>query len=138
MELTHDVWRCLFDTHFAALRLTFSMELISFSVWGSQTVVAYASIDPYRPNKSFVRSFLSLLIADLEAAPKEANCLVGFVGNGVDMRVPFHVVLEIDTKVLCGGDVFNGMPMQLICLLLLLCLGFFRLRVTFSPVHFGG
>ena len=36
-----------------------------------------------RSNKGFVRSFLCLLVADLEVAPKEAKYLVGFVGVGV-------------------------------------------------------
>ena len=71
---------------------------------GSQTVVAYSTRS----------SFLCLLVADLAVAPEETKCLVGSVGNGVDMVVPFHVVLGVDTKVLCGGDVFDGMSMQLI------------------------
>ena len=60
-----------------------------------------------------MESFLCLLVADLEVAPKEARCFVGFVGKGVDMDAPFRVVLDVDTKVLCGGDVFNVMSMQL-------------------------
>ena len=67
-----------------------------------------------RSNKGFVRSFLCLLVADFEAAPEEAKCPVGFVFDGVDMGAPVHVVLDFDTKVLCGGDVFNGMSMQVI------------------------
>ena len=60
-----------------------------------------------------MRSFLCLLVADLELAPEEAKCLVGFVGDGVDMDASFHVVPDVDTKVLCGEDVFSGMSMQL-------------------------
>ena len=67
----------------------------------------------YRSNKGFVCSFLCLLVANLEVAPEE-KCLTGFVGDGVDTVTPFHVVLDIDTKLLCGGVVFNGMSMQLI------------------------
>ena len=65
-------------------------------------------------------SFFCLLVADLEVALEEAKCLVGFVDNGVNMGAPFHVVLDVDTRVLCCGDVFNGMSMQLICLFFLL------------------
>ena len=68
----------------------------------------------YQSNKDFVHSLLCLLGANREVAPEEAKCLVGFVGNGVDMGAPVLVVLGVDTKVLCGGDVFNGMSMQLI------------------------
>ena len=88
------------------------MELISFSVWGSQTVCG--CILKYRSNKGFVHSFLCLLFADLEAAPEEAKCVVGFVGNGVNIGAPYHVVLDVDSKVLCGSDVCNGMSVQLI------------------------
>ena len=63
----------------------------------------------YRSNKGFVCSFLCLLVADLEVAPEEAKCLVGSVGNGVDIDAPFHVVLDVDPKVLCGGNVFSGL-----------------------------
>ena len=59
-------------------------------------------------------SFFCLLVADLEVALEEAKCLVGFVDNGVNMGAPFHVVLDVDTEVLCGGDVFNSMSIQLI------------------------
>ena len=65
-----------------------------------------------RSNKGFVRSFLCLLVADLEVAPEKAKCFVGFVGNGVDMGASCHVVLDVDTKVLCSGDVFNGISMH--------------------------
>ena len=58
----------------------------------------------YRSNKGFVESLLCLFVADLEIAPEEAKCLVGFVGDDVDMGAPVHVVLNVDTKVLCVGD----------------------------------
>ena len=86
-----------------------------------------------RSNKGFVRCFLCFLVTNLEVAREEAKCLVGFVGNGVDMGASCHVVLDVDTKVLCGGDVFSGMSMQLIFRLF-----FHPLTVTFSAVHFGG
>ena len=61
-----------------------------------------------RSNKGFVRCFLCFLVTNLELAREKAKCLVGFVGNGVDMGASCHVVLDVDTKVLCSGDVFNG------------------------------
>ena len=86
-------------------------------------MAAYSRIG--RTIKGFISSFLFclfffsfflsfFLVADLKVAPEEAKCVAGFVGNGVDMDVPFPVVLDADTKVLCGGDVSNGMSMQLI------------------------
>ena len=87
----------------------------------------------YRSNKGFVRCFLRLPVADLEVAPEEAKCLVGFVGNGVDMGAPFHVVLDVDPKVLCSGDVFNGMSMQFI-----LCLFFLPLAGDIQCGAFWG
>ena len=112
MEFTHDVWRFRFETRLAALHWTFSMELINLIF--SAGIPDCGCILKYRSNKGLVYSFLCLLVADLEVAPEEAKCLVGFVGNGVDMGAPVLVVLGVDTKVLCGGDVFNGMSMQLI------------------------
>ena len=42
MELTQDVWWCLFVTHLAARRSTFSIVVILFAVCGSQTVAEYS------------------------------------------------------------------------------------------------
>ena len=57
----------------------------------------------YRSNNGFVRTFLCLLVADLEVALEEAKCLVGFVGDGVDKGAPFHVVLDVNNKIFCDG-----------------------------------
>ena len=46
-------------------------------------------------NKGFLRSFLYLLVADLQVAPKETKCLVCLVGDGVDMGTPFNVVMDV-------------------------------------------
>ena len=66
----------------------------------------------YRSNTGFISSSLCLVIADLGVAPEEANRLVGFVGNGVDMGAPFHIIVDVYNKILFGDDVFNGMSMQ--------------------------
>ena len=110
MELTHDVWRCWFETQ---LPLCIGLSQWSCSIF-SVGFPDCVCILKTRSNKGFVRSFLCLLVADFEAAPEEAKCPVGFVFDGVDMGAPVHVVLDFDTKVLCGGDVFNGMSMQVI------------------------
>ena len=44
MVLTQEAWQCLFETYLAALPWTFSVALNSFSVYGSQSVAAYARI----------------------------------------------------------------------------------------------
>ena len=58
-----------------------------------------------RANKGFVRSFLCLLVADLEVAPEEAEGLVGPVCDGVDVGSPLQVVLDVDSKICCRVDV---------------------------------
>ena len=44
MELTQDVWWCLFVTHLAARRWTFSIVFMLFAECGSQTVAEYSRI----------------------------------------------------------------------------------------------
>ena len=44
MELTQDVWWCLFVTHLAARRWTFSIVFVLFAECGSQTVAEYSRI----------------------------------------------------------------------------------------------
>ena len=53
------------------------------------------------------------LAANPEVAPEDAKCLVGIVGDGVEMGTPFHVILDVDTKV-CDTysvDVLKGLSM---------------------------
>ena len=53
------------------------------------------------------------LAANPEVAPEDAKCLVGIVGDGVDIGTPFHVILDVDTKV-CDTysvDVLKGLSM---------------------------
>ena len=40
-----------------------------------------------------------------EVVPEEAECLVSFVGDGV----PFHVILDVDTKLSSSADVFKDL-----------------------------
>ena len=68
----------------------------------------------YRSNKDFVRSFLCLLVADLEVAPEEAKCPPGFAGGGISVSAPFHVSLNVDNQASCGADVFKGKSTYLI------------------------
>ena len=53
---------------------------------------------------------------------EEAKCLVGFVGGGVDMGTPFHVIVDVHTRVCCSADVFKGVSVWLVCCLFLLLL----------------
>ena len=102
MELTLSVWRCPFETHLAALLWTFSVELIPFQCRESRMWLhTQTSVE-----QGLCTQFPLFLFADLEVAPEEAKCLVG---DGVDMGTPFNVVLGVDTKLLCGGDIFNSM-----------------------------
>ena len=64
-------------------------------------------IPKYQSNKGFVCNFFCLFVADLKVAPEEAKCLVGFVGDGVDMGAPFHAVWMLTPKSFVG---FQGEP----------------------------
>ena len=61
-------------------------------------MVAHSSISRTR---ALYAIFLCLLVAGLEVAPEEAECLVGFVGDGVDTCAAFHVILDVDSEVIC-------------------------------------
>ena len=62
-------------------------------------------------NKGFVRSFLCLLVADLE---EETEGLVGFACGRVDVGSPPQVVLDGDSQVLGRADVLKDVSMELI------------------------
>ena len=47
MELTQDVWWCLFVTHLAARHWTFSILFMLFAECGSQTVAGLGGQRPY-------------------------------------------------------------------------------------------
>ena len=49
------------------------------------------------------------LVDNPEVAPEDAKCLVGIVGDGVDMGTPFHVILDVDTKLSSSADVFKDL-----------------------------
>ena len=73
-------------------------------------MAAYSSIG--RTSALFAVFFV-FLFPIMRLCRRESRCLVVCVGDGVDMGAPFHVVVDVDIKVLCAGDVFNGMSMQL-------------------------
>ena len=81
MELTHDVRQCRLDPSCCSVLDVINGADLIFSVG----IPDCGCILKTRSNKGFVDSFLCLLVADLEVAPEEAECLVGFVGDGVDM-----------------------------------------------------
>ena len=58
MELTQDVWWCLFVTHLAARRWTFSIGFMLFAECGSQTVAEYSRIG--RTKALYAVSFVSV------------------------------------------------------------------------------
>ena len=96
MELTHDVWRCWFETQ---LPLCIGLSQWSCSIF-SVGFPDCVCILKTRSNKGFVRSFLCLLVADFEAAPEEAKCPVGFVDKGVDMDAHVNIICTSQSKVM--------------------------------------
>ena len=65
-------------------------------------------------NKGFVRSFLCLLVADLEVAPEETKGLVGFACGRADVGYPPQAILDGDFQVLRHADVLKDVFMELI------------------------
>jgi len=65
-------------------------------------------------NKGFVRSFLCLLVADLEVAPEETEGLVGLVCGRADVGSPPQESLDGDSQVLRHADVLRDASMELI------------------------
>ena len=49
-----------------------------------------------RANKGLVHSFLCLLVAGLKLAPEKTECLIGFVGDSIDVGTSVHVIVDDD------------------------------------------
>ena len=103
--MTQDVRQCWVETDLAALCQTFSIMLTSFSAYRSKTAAAYLRIS--QTAAIYIVSFC-LLVTDLEVVLEEAKCLIGFVGSGMDMGTPVHVIQDVGTKVCYGADGFKG------------------------------
>ena len=101
MELTQDVWWCLFVAHLAGRRWTFSIVFMLFAEYGSQTVAEYSRIG--RTKALYAVSFVFLFPISSE----EAECLVRFIGDGVYVESPIQVVLYVYAKVFCCADVLQ-------------------------------
>ena len=87
MELTQDVWWCLFVTHLDAQRWTFGLQ-----DWA---------------DKGFICCFFCFLVSDFYVSSEEAECLVRFIGDGVYVEPPIQVVLYVYAKVFCCADVLQ-------------------------------
>ena len=88
MELTQDVWWCLFVTHLAARRWTFSIVFMLFAVCGSQTVAEYSRIG--RTKALYAVSFVFLF-----PIFRFLLRLVRLIGDGVYVESPIQVVLYL-------------------------------------------
>ena len=104
MELTQDVWWCLFVTHLAARRWTFSIVFMLFAECGSQTVAEYSRIGRTKALYAVSFVFLFPIFRFLLRKPSVLFALLVMVS----MWSPqFRVVLYVYAKVFCCADVLQ-------------------------------
>ena len=122
MVSVHDVWRCQLETHLAG---SYALDLLNGLDLACSVGIPYSGcILKKWANKGFVRSFLCLLVANLEVVLEEAERLVGFACSRADAGSPPQVILDGDSQVLRCADVLKDLSMGLIHwddLLLLAC-----------------
>ena len=96
MELTQEVWWCLFVTHLAARRCTFSIVFISFAECGSQLVAEYSRIGR---SKALYAVSLGFLFPIFRFLLRKPNVLFALL--------VIQVVLYVNAKVFCCADVLQ-------------------------------
>ena len=105
MELTQDVWWCIFVTHLAARRWTFSIVFMLFAECGSQTVAEYSRIG--RTKALYAVSFVFLFPIFRFLLRKPSVLFALLVIYGVYVESPIQVVLYVYAKVFCCADVLQ-------------------------------
>ena len=104
MELTQDVWWCLFVTHLAARCWTFSIVFMLFAERGSQTVAEYSRIGR---TKALYAVSLVFLFPIFRFLLRKPSVLFAFIADSVYVESPIQVVLYVYAKVFCCADVLQ-------------------------------